>query len=167
MGGIQQCCFEKGRNNKKNGLINLINNKIIKKNPTSDTLLKNYSTNNKKRLQNEIKKKNYSDMQLTGVSPSKNFILNKEETKNGIKIKKNRYKIDNNDDNDEKSTNTFDKSKEKKKAKKSSVENRSPRKNSCDKIKENDNSHVKKKKEILFHKKNFIKVYSIGKGIFV
>ena len=166
MGGIQQCCFEKGRNNKKNGLIRLTNNKIIKKNPTSDTLLKNYSTNNKKRLQNEIKKKNYSDMQLTGVSPSKNFILNKEETKNGIKIKKNRYKIDNNDDNDEKSTNTFDKSKEKKKAKCSSVENRSPRKNSCDKIKENDNSHVKKKKEILFHKKNFIKGDSIGKGRF-
>ena len=156
MGGIQQCCFEEKRYNRKNGLLRLTNrNKLI---DNTSFLLRNYQKS-KKKSPKEIDKNNNSDIQINGIITENNVISNKE-TQN--KKNNNQTKSDNNEiDN----TYKINKSNKKKKNKSSSVDcsNTIIRTNTFDLSKEKSKSSHNNN---IFHKKYFIKGKFIGEGRF-
>ena len=151
MGGIQQCCFEEKRYNKKKGLLRLTNRITI--NDTS-SILRNYQKNKKKSFK-ENNKNNNSDIQYI---TEKNIISNKDTQKTKMNKK--------NDKNEINKTHNFNKFKKNKNNKSSSVDcskTVTRRKNTFDlteeksKIANNNN---------IFHKKNFMKGKFIGEGRF-
>ena len=152
MGGIQQCCFEEKRYNKKKGLLRLTNRRIIN---DSSPILRNYQKNKKK--SSKENNRNNNSVQINEIINENNIISNKETQKaKNSNQKKNDKNI---------KTHNFKKYKKNKNYKSSSVDcsKTVTRKSTFDlteeksKIANNNN---------IFHKKNFMKGKLIGEGRF-
>ena len=115
MGGIQQCCFEEKKFNRKYGLKRLTSSKLI---DNTSLVLKNYQKNKKKSPHKKINKNN-SDIQLNELLTENNIISNKETQNNNYKNKKEYLDGIQN-------TYTFNKLKKKNKNKSSSVDISNP-----------------------------------------
>ena len=152
MGGIQQCCFEEKKYNRKYGLRRLTNSKVI---DNTSLVLKNYQKNKKKSPRKKINKNN-SDIQLTELMTESNIISNKETQNNNHKNKKEYLDGIQN-------TYTFNKFKKKNKNKSSSVDISNPiiRKKTYD---INDESSHFSKNSSEYRKKKFLKGELVGEG---
>ena len=152
MGGIQQCCFEEKKFNRKYGLKRLTSSKLI---DNTSLVLKNYQKNKKKSPHKKINKNN-SDIQLNELLTENNIISNKETQNNNYKNKKEYLDGIQN-------TYTFNKLKKKNKNKSSSVDISNPlmRKKTYD---INDESSHFTKNTSEYKKKIFRKGNLIGEG---
>ena len=143
---MQPCCFEDKRNNRKYGLMRLINNNKLKKIPKGRTKSSNKQNN---------KNNNNSNIQLTETKNEYNIITNKETSKKKIP-NKNRNKYD-----EKKDIYTVDKIKKSRKGE-IPISNHI-RNNTCDSKKIKNNKNVEKKyfmKGELIGEGRFGKIYS-------
>ena len=153
MGGIQPCCFEERKSNRKNGIMRLTKENKRLSNPViNNGLFKKYQTNNKgkslnKKKNNEEKKNNNSDIQYKGMSKNSKSKLNMEK-QNRINIKE--------------TSKNKNRKKGSKNHKSSSIDNPLMRSNTFDKTNNPDN----KKKRKIYHKISYIKGDKIGEGRF-
>ena len=147
MGGIQPCCFEERKNNRKNGIMRLTNKR--KSNPIINSdLFKKFKSNKGKssNKSKEEKKNNNSDIQYRGISQNSKSKLNKEKKNiNSNETSKNKNR-----------------KKNIKNHKSSSIDNPLMRSNTFNKTNNPNNS----KKRKIYHNISYIKGDKIGEGRF-
>ena len=147
MGGIQPCCFEERKNNRKNGIMRLTNKR--KSNPIINSdIFKKFKSNKGKssNKSKEEKKNNNSDIQYRGISQNSKSKLNKEKKNiNSNETSKNKNR-----------------KKNIKNHKSSSIDNPLMRSNTFNKT-NNPNNNKKRK---IYHNISYIKGDKIGEGRF-